>query len=122
MLSFNPGEAVNVPATPNFKKQHTAPHPAVIHAGMYDIFIYSDIETDQLVGDSYVPLLHCINVSDEPRCMPTLTYNKPDYTSLSKTVIDDIEISLKNDQNQYIPFAFGKVIIKLHFRPVKQFF
>lgn len=122
MLGFNPGEAVNIPATLNLKKQHTAPHPADIHAGVYNIFIYSDIVNYQLVGDSYVPLLRCINVSDEPRRMPTLTYDKPHYTSLSKAVIDDIEISLKNDQNQYIPFAFGKVIIKLHFRPVKQFF
>ena len=105
MLGFNPGEAVNIPATLNLKKQHTAPHPADIHAGRYNIFIYSDIVNYQLVGDSSVPLLQCINASDKPRRMPTLTYDKPHHTSLSKTVIDDIEISLKNNQNQYIPFA-----------------
>ena len=76
----------------------------------------------QFVGDSYVPLLRCINVSDEPRRMPTLTYDKRHYTSLSKSVVDDDEISLKNDQDLSIPFAFGKVIIKLHFRLLKQLF
>lgn len=122
ILGFNPGEVFTIPRESVYKKQVTAPHPADIYGGSYNIFIYSDIVDYQLVGDSHVPLLRCINVADESRVMPTLTYDKPHYTSLSKSVIDDIEISLKNDQNQYIPFVYGKVVAKLHFRPQKQFF
>lgn len=54
--------------------------------------------------------------------MATLTYDKPHYTLNSKSIIDNIEVSLKNDQKKYVPFAYGKVIVKLHFRPVKQYF
>lgn len=99
-----------------------APHAADIHGGCYNIYVYSDIVDYQLVGDSHVPLLRCINVSDEVRRIPTLTFDKPHYTSLSKTVFDDIELALKDDQNRYIPFLYGKVIVKLHFRPIKQYF
>ncbi len=64
----------------------------------------------------------CVNIADESKRIPTLTFDKPHYTQLSKSHIDDIEISLKNDQNEHIPFTYGKVIVKLHFRPVKQYF
>ena len=97
-----------------------APHPADIHGGRYNIFIYSDIVDYQLVGDSHVPLLRCINISDESKRMPTLSYDSPHYTSLARSSITDIQIELRDDQNQHIPFSYGKVIVKLHFRPVKQ--
>ena len=122
ILGFKPWVPFTIPVTPNSRKHYAAPHPADIHGGCYNIFVYSDIVDYQLAGDSYVPLLRCINVSDEARRMPTLTYDKPHYTSLSKSNIDDIEISLKDDQNRYMPFTYGKVIVKLHFRPVKQYF
>ena len=122
ILVFKPGDPFEIPAVPILKKIYAAPHPADILGGVYNIYIYSDIVDYQLVGDSHVPLLRCINITPEVGRMPTLTYDKPHYTSLSKSVIDDIEISLKNDQNQYIPFTYGKVIVKLHFRPVKQYF
>lgn len=122
ILGFEPGNPFIVHDVINFKKPSAAPYPADIYGGSYNIFIYTDIVDYQLVGNSYVPLLRCINVSDEERHTPTLSYDKPHYTSLSKSVIDDIEISLKNDQNKYIPFQYGKVIIKLHFRPVSRSF
>ena len=122
ILGFKPGVLFPLPPSTNFRKHYAAPHPADIHGGSYNIFVYSDIVDYQLVGDSHVPLLRCINITPEVGRMPTLTYDKPHYTSLSKSVIDDIEISLKNDQNQYIPFTYGRVIVKLHFRPVKQYF
>ena len=99
-----------------------APHPADIYGGCYSMFIYTDIIEYQRVGDTHVPLLRSINVADDPRRVPTLVYDKPHYTSISKAVIGDIEISIKNDQNQDIRFTYGKVIIKLHFRPIRNNF
>ena len=99
-----------------------APHPADIYGGCYNIFIYTDIVDYQRVGDSHVPLLRSINITDDARRVPTLLYDKPHYTSVSRSIIDDIEISIKNDQNQYIPFTYGKTIIKLHFRPARNNF
>ena len=121
MLGFNPGEPFKTPPDREVRFYY-APHRADVHGGCYNMFIYSDIVNYQAVGDSYVPLLRSINVADEQRSIPTLTYDRPHYTSLSRNIIDDIEIALKDDQNQYIPFLYGKVTVKLHFRPIKQFF
>ncbi len=49
-----------------------------------------------------------------------LRYDKPYYASVSKSLITDISVELKDDQNHEIPFSYGKVVVKLHFRPVKQ--
>lgn len=112
MLGFKPEQPFSIHHDKRFKTYY-APYPADIYGGCYNIFVYSDIVDYQLVGDSYVPLLRCINVSDEAQHIPTLTYDRPHYTSLSKNVIDDIEIVLKDDQNQHIPFLYGKVTVKL---------
>ena len=122
ILGFKPGVPFALPPSLNFRKHYVAPYPADIYGGIHNIFVYSDIVDYQLVGDSHVPLLRCINITPDVGRMPTLMYDKPNYTSLSKSAFDDIEISLKNDQNQYMPFMYGKVIVKLHFRPVKQYF
>lgn len=98
---------------------YLAPHPADVNVGMYNMFVYTDIVDHQTVGDSYVPLLRIVHISGANNHMITNTYDRPHYLRLCKTHIDSIEISLKTDQNQHIPFTYGKVIIKLHFRPVK---
>ena len=97
-----------------------APHPADIYGGCYNMFIYSDIVDHQLVGDSYVPLLRSINITDISKRHCILTFDKPHYVHVSRDPLGDIEIDLKSDQNTNIPFTHGKVILKLHFRPVKQ--
>lgn len=117
MLGFVPGIPFEVDSTNS--KQKPAPHPADIFGGCYNIFIYSDIVDYQMVGDSHTPLLRCINICNDTHTMPTLSYDKPHYSPLCKSVLDDIEIALKNDRDQYIPFLYGKVIIKLHFKLVK---
>ncbi|MDG2555500.1 hypothetical protein P7M41_26250, partial [Vibrio parahaemolyticus] len=91
ILGFKPGEPFEIPATTIFKKIYASPHPADIFGGVYNIYVYSNIVDYQLVGDSHVPLLRCINITPEVGRMPTLTYDKPHYTSLSKSVIDDIK-------------------------------
>ena len=117
ILGFQP----NVPQSPseNTQDRHYAPHPMDIYGGCYNMFIYSDIVDYQVVGDSYVPLLRSINIADTDKQYPILVYDKPHYVRLSRRQIEDIEIDIKSDQDQPIPFTYGKVVIKLHFRPVK---
>ena len=119
---FTPGEVFEVFETLEDgipKDLYTAPHPADVEAGMYNIFVYTDIVEYQTVGDSYVPLLRIVHIDGPDKRIMTRTYDRPHYHRLCKTHIDSIETSLKSDQNQPIPFTYGKTIIKLHFRPVK---
>lgn len=99
-----------------------APYLADIHAGFYTMFVYTDIIHHQRVGDSFVPLLRCVHISGENNEIVTLTYNKPHYVGVSQSVISDIIVEVKSDQNVHIPFLYGKFVAKLHFRPSKHSF
>ena len=116
ILGLNAG----VKQTARKSKAGYAPHPTDIHGGCYNMFIYSDIIDHQLVGDSYVPLLRSINITDTSKRHCIHMYDKPHYVHVSRDPLGDIEIDLKTDQNTNIKFTYGKVILKLHFRPVKQ--
>jgi len=116
ILGFNIGDMH--PA--NKSRPIYAPHPADIYGGCYNMFIYSDIVDHQLVGDSYVPLLRSINITDTSKRHCIHIFDKPHYVHVSRDPLGDIEIDLKSDQNTNILFTYGKVILKLHFRPLKQ--
>jgi len=97
-----------------------APHQTDIRAGFYTMYVYTDIIQYQSVGDSYVPLLRCVHITGENNEIVSVRYDKPHYASINKEFITDITIELKDDQNREIPFSYGKVVVKLHFKPVKQ--
>lgn len=97
-----------------------APHQADINGGFYTMYVYTDIIEYQSVGDSYVPLLRCVHITGEKNDIVNVRYDKPHYASVNKSHITDITVELKDDQNREIPFSYGKVIVKLHFRPAKQ--
>ena len=77
---------------------------ANIYAGFYAMFVYTDIIHYQRVGDRFVPLLRCVHLTGENNKFITLTYDKPHYVPVSKSLICDIVIEVKSDQDKPIPF------------------
>lgn len=73
------------------------------------------------MGDSYVPLLRCVHITGKDKETLSAHFDKPHYVSINKSLITDIDIELKDDQNREIPFSHGKVVVKLHFKPTKSF-
>lgn len=96
-----------------------APYQADINAGLYTIYVYTDIIQYQAVGDSHVPLLRCVHISGENKETVSVRYDKPHYVPVNKELITDIVVELKDDHNCEIPFSYGKVVVKLHFKPSK---
>ena len=96
-----------------------APHPADISCGFYTLYVYTDVIQHQVVGDHFVPLLKCVDITGSTQEAVTVTYEKPHYVTVSKDHITDIAIEVKTDQDIRVPFKYGKVIAKLHFRPVR---
>ena len=86
------------------------------YGGFFTLFVYTDIIEHQVVGDHFVPLLRCVHISGEDKDVVTTNYNKVHYIRVSKSYISDIEV--KTDQNLSVPFKYGKVVAKRHFRPV----
>ena len=83
--------------------------------------MYTDIIEHQVVGDHFVPLIFemCTYIGDD-KDVVTTSYDKVHYVRVSKSYISDIDIEVKTDQNLRVAFKYGKVVAKLHFRPVKQ--
>lgn len=126
ILGLKPGvaiesaEQVNEDYSDRVASVAYAPHQADINAGFYSLYIYTDIIEYQSVGDAYVPLLRCVHIDGENNKIVSVRYDKAHYVPINKTSITEISIEVKDDQNQKIPFTYGKVCAKLHFRPVKQ--
>lgn len=96
-----------------------APHQADIRGAFYGMYIYSDMIEYQSVGDSYVPLLRTVHIDGSSNDSVSVRFNKPHYVPVNKSNITDICIEVKDDQNKHVRFTYGKVVAKLHFRPVK---
>jgi hypothetical protein len=87
---------------------------------IHTLFVYSDIVQFQNVGDTFAPLLRTIPISGTNEAFKPIhyIYNTPQYIPVSRSNIDSIEIDIKDDLGNKIPFTSeGKVIVKLHFRP-----
>lgn len=99
-----------------------APHQSDIHGGFYTLYIYKDIIDYQSVGDAYVPLLGSAHIAGKNKHIVCLRYDKVHYISINKSTITDIVVEVKDDQNKDVEFSYGKVCVKLHFRPVRHGF
>ena len=98
-----------------FKSDH--PVPFVIPEP--DLFVYTDVASSVLVGDSFVPLLRIVTPSGEPGNRVTVSYDKLHYVPLRMFHFDTIEVNISGDGGNLIHFQFGRTIVKLHFRPRK---
>lgn len=87
-----------------------------IYNGLNSIFVYTNIIEDCIVGNASVPLLRNVLVSGNYGDIVQQTFIQPHYLNISQNRIKDIEIILRDDKGELIPFEHGKVIIKLHFR------
>jgi len=79
-----------------------------------NLFIYSDIVQFQNVGDTFAPLLRTIPITGKNEAFKHLhyIYNTPQYIPVSRSNIDSIEIDIKDDLGNKIPFSSeGKVIL-----------
>lgn len=90
-----------------------------IEAGIYSLYVYCDIVYPQLVGDSSVKLLHCVEIPNRTKYKEqvVIKYAYPNYVPLITNSFQTIEINIKDDSNETIPFRTGRVRLKLHFRP-----
>ena len=91
-----------------------------LNANLHQIYVYSDLVKETLVGDSYVPLLAVLNVRGWLGDNMHEVFQNPHYTETSGSTINSIEIALCDDQGELVPFLYGKVIVKLHFRRKKK--
>lgn len=118
--NFNPKINSNIEFYKYFRS------PVELNQGLNLIFVYSDVVEYNVVGHTSVPLLRVI-----PFKVDSLTdadqeggntyhvhreFVHPHYLPVSKSYVDTVNIAIKGDLGQNIPFTKGKVTVKLHFR------
>ena len=98
------------------KKTTISPRVADVNAGIYSLFVYTDIIQAQLVGDTEVCLIRLVPVEGKHGDMVTRTFRNSQYLPISKKQFSTIEVNIKTDTGEKVPFESGKVITTLHFR------
>ena len=88
---------------------------------LFNLYIYSNIVKETLVGDTLVPLLRTIPVMGENGDYISKTFETPHYLPLARDFFQNIEIKITDDIGQNVQFKFGKTIIKLYFRRKPKF-
>lgn len=81
------------------------------------LYIYTDIVEPQFVGDRNVPLLRTvpINATEKSRVMEKI-FTHPYYVPLLKHDIETIQILIKTETGESVPFERGLLSVTLHFR------
>ena len=100
----------------NIDKTTTIPRVAHLNAGLYNLYTYVDLIAPQLVGDSEVPLLRVLPVEGKHGDMVTKTFQNLQYLPIAKKQFTTVEINIKTDTGEKVPFESGKLITTLHLR------
>ncbi len=92
--------------------------PADLDAWLHTLFVYCDIVEPQYVGNTRAKLLRAVEVPNNTKCgdQIVIKYDNPHYVPLLVNDFEDIEIDIKDDTGETIPFMFGRTRLKLHFR------
>lgn len=89
-----------------------------IEAGIYAVYIYSDIVKPNLIGDTSARCLRVVSIPSErsfgENC--SMAFVNPSYLEVSNRRFKNIHVTLKDKTNENIPFQFGETLLKLHFR------
>jgi len=96
--------------------RHIAERVPSIHASLFNVYIYTNIVEDQIVGNQLVPLLRTISLEGKSGEYVHKIFDSPHYLNLATDTIQHIEVKLATDLGSLINFQTGKVIVKLHFR------
>ena len=70
----------------------------------------------QFVGDALVPLLRIVPVEGDDGQRVSKSFERPHYLPVSRREFETIEVNIKHDTGESVPFELGKVLLTLHFR------
>lgn len=88
-----------------------------LRGGFYALYVYCSLVEPQIVGNATAPLLRLVNVEGSHHgSIAEKIFHTPHYVPILCREIQRIDIEIKDDFNQYVPFDFGKTILKLHVR------
>lgn len=107
LLGFEPGE---------YQGTIESPRIADPMAAFPVIYVYCDIVEPQVVGDIFAPLLKIVKVEGRDGEMVNASFLRPHYVPIIRNQFQTIEVVLRTQSGDLVPFERGRVIAVLHFR------
>ena len=87
-----------------------------IYLHLSTIYVYCDIVEPQVVRDTSAQLLKSIPAEGKCGDVIAKTFTNIQYVPVQTKSFEDVEVLLRNDTGDPVPFERGKVIITLHFK------
>ena len=110
-FGFSPNKVIS--------RTSTAKRAVDLEHGFHDLYVYCDIiqsQYTQYVGDALVPLLRIVPVEEKDGERISKSFIRPQYLPVSRKQIETIEVYIKRDTGESVPFELGRVLLTLHFR------
>ena len=108
MLGFSPNKVIS--------STSTAERAVDLEHSFHDLYVYCDIIQSQYVGDALVPLLRIVPVEGKDGERISKSFIRPQYVPVSRRQFETIEVNIKRDTGETVPFEFGRVLLTLYFR------
>ena len=91
-----------------------------ISEGFSALYIYSNVVQSRIVGDTMAPLLRVVPLKRKEKTHPSsvnwVRFQHVQYSPVNKTQSDTIEVNIRRDNGDVVPFESGKVVLTLHFK------
>ena len=93
--------------------------PVDVNGGFYGLYVYCDIVENHLVGDVSAPLLRIVPVQKSGVTQGDViahTFSTPHYVPVKRKNFENIQMDIRTDTGERVPFQRGKLTTTLHFR------
>lgn len=95
---------------------HVGEQVVDVHQGFYSLYVYCNLLEPRAVGHSEVPLLRIVPLEGDDGDMVTKIYSNIQYVPLLLKNFRTVEIDIRKDTGERVPFERGKLVATLHFR------
>ena len=83
---------------------------------IHTLYVYCDIIENMPVGSDEAPLLRIVGVDAKQGEIVRKTYDNPMYIPVRIKKFDTVEINIKSNTGEDVPFQYSKSEVILHFR------
>jgi len=114
LLGFTTKEIINsTNSSTTIKATHASESTDV---KLQHLYVYCDVIENVPVGDTEAPLLRIVNSRKSDTEVVHLSFDPPRYIPLQRKNFDSIEIDIRTDLGDPVPFSTRKLVTTLHFR------
>lgn len=104
----------------DFCKVSVSRHPANVLLGLpSQLFVYCDLIEAQVIGDVFAQVLRVCALDNKRYVYGTQQshiFSPTHYVPVLRREFENIEIDIRTSTGEHVPFLFGTVCVKLHFK------